>query len=121
MDHICMTIPVTAGKSAAARAFMRELDGARRGEYDASERRIGITKEVWFLSASAAGDQLVGYMEATDFGRALSAFVGSRDPFDMWFKEQMHAVTGVDLNNPPADMAPAELLSTYIAQAAAPV
>ncbi len=32
----------------------------------------------------------------------------------------MLAVTGLDLNNPPADMAPAELLSHYEA-AAAPV
>jgi hypothetical protein len=38
-------------------------------------------------------------------------FVGSRDPFDVWFKEQMLAAAGVDLNNPPADIKPAELLS----------
>jgi hypothetical protein len=121
MDHICMVIPVTSGKSAAARAFLQQLDGAKRSDYDASERRIGITKEVWFLAAGAAGDQLVGYMESADFGRALTSFVGSRDPFDLWFKEQMHAVTGVDLNNPPATLAPAELLSAYAAGATAPV
>ena len=119
MDHICLAMPVTAGKSAAARAFMQQLDGARRAEYDASERRLGITKEVWFLAAAPAGDQLVGYMESADFGRALTLFVGSRDPFDMWFKEQMLAVTGVDLNNPPTNMAPAEMLSAYTAGAGA--
>jgi hypothetical protein len=118
MDHICLAIPVSAGKSAAARTFMQQLDGARRGEYDASERRIGITKEVWFLATTPAGDQLIGYMESADFGRALTAFVASRDPFDMWFKEQMRSVTGVDLNNPPANMAPAEVLSTYVARGA---
>jgi hypothetical protein len=31
----------------------------------------------------------------------------------MWFKAQMQSVTGVDLNNPPADLAPAEMLSHY--------
>jgi hypothetical protein len=113
MDHICLAIPVTAGKSSAARTFMQQLDGDRRAEYDASERRLGITKEVWFLAPAPAGDQLIGYMESADFGRALTLFVGSRDPFDLWFKEQMRVVTGVDLNNPPANMAPAELLSTY--------
>ena len=55
----------------------------------------------------------VGYMESADFGRAFPAFVGSRDPFDMWFKERMLAVTGFDLNNPPANMQPPELLSHY--------
>jgi hypothetical protein len=52
-------------------------------------------------------------MESADFGRALQMFVASRDPFDMWFKAQMLSVTGLDLNNPPADMQPAELLSHY--------
>jgi hypothetical protein len=118
MDHICFALPVLAGKSAAARTFMQQLDGARRHEYDASERRIGITKELWYLAKLPSGDHLVGYMESQNFGHALTSFVGSREPFDVWFKEQMLAVTGVDLNNPPADMAPAELLSHYESEAA---
>jgi hypothetical protein len=115
MDHVCIAVPVLAGKSAAARAFMQQLDGARRAEYDASERRIGITKEVWFLAPLPSGDHLIGYMESADFSRALPMFVGSRDPFDLWFKDQMLAATGLDLNNPPANMQPAELLSNYAA------
>ena len=115
MDHICLAIPVLGGQSSAARTFMRQLDGARRAEYDASERRIGITKEVWFLAPLAAGDHLVGYMESADFSRALPLFVGSRDPFDLWFKAELAAVTGIDLNHPPPTMAPAELLSNYAA------
>ena len=115
MDHICLAVPVLGGKAAAAREFMKQLDGARRTEYDSSERRIGITKEVWFLAQVPSGEQLIGYMESADFSRALPMFVGSRDPFDMWFKEQMLAVTGLDLNNPPAGMQPAELLSNYSA------
>ena len=54
-----------------------------------------------------------------DFGSALQSFVASRDEFDLWFKAQMLAVTGVDLNNPPEGLAPAELLSHYEAAAAA--
>jgi hypothetical protein len=92
---------------------MQQLDGSRRAEFDASERRIGITKELWYLAKLAAGDHLIAYMESADFGRALQMFVASRDPFDMWFKAQMLSVTGLDLNNPPADMQPAELLSHY--------
>jgi hypothetical protein len=113
MDHICLALPVVAGKTADARAFIRQLDGSRRAEYDASERRIGITRELWYLATLPSGDQLIGYMESADFGRALSMFVASRDPFDMWFKANMLTVTGLDLNNPPADMQPAELLSHY--------
>jgi len=113
MDHVCLALPILPDKSADARAFMRQLDGERRAEFDQSERRIGIAKELWYLARLPSGDHLIGYMEALDFGRALQAFVTSRDAFDMWFKAEMLAVTGVDLNNPPADMQPPELLSHY--------
>ena len=121
MDHICLALPVLPGKTAAARAFLQQLDGPRHTDFDRSERRIGITKELWFLAPLPSGEQLIVYMESPDFGRALQMFVGSRDPFDVWFKEQMLAATGVDLNNPPADMKPAELLSRYQAASATAV
>ena len=113
MDHICLAMPVLPGKTAEARTFMQQLDGSRRAEFDASERRIGIAKELWYLAKLPSGDHLIGYMESKDFGRALASFVGSRESCDLWFKAQMQAVTGGDLNKPPADMAPAELLSHY--------
>jgi hypothetical protein len=118
MDHICLALPVLPGKTDEARAFFRQLDGSRRAEFDASERRIGITRELWYVAKLPSGDQLIAYMESNNFGSALQAFVGSRDPFDMWFKAQMQNVTGVDMNNPPADLAPAELVSHYDVAAA---
>jgi hypothetical protein len=113
MDHVCIAIPLLAGKSGAARAFFKQLDEDKRAEFDASERRIGITKEIWYLAHLPGGDHAIAYMESGDFNRALQGFVTSRDSFDMWFKAQMLALTGLDLNNPPADMAPAEMLSHY--------
>jgi hypothetical protein len=118
MDHICLAFPVLPGKTAAARAFMQQLDGSRAAEFDASERRIGITKELWFLALGPGGDQLIAYMESENFGRAVQLFSASRDPFDVWFKDEMRAATGVDLNNMPADFRPPELLSHYEARAA---
>jgi hypothetical protein len=113
MDHICLALPVQPGKSAQARGFMQQLDGPRKADYDRSERRIGITKEMWYLAKLPSGDHLIGYMESADFNRALQLFVGSRDEFDMWFKAEMLAVTGFDLNNPPANFQPPELLARY--------
>jgi hypothetical protein len=101
MDHIGFALPIAPGKTEAARAFQRALDGERKAEYAASERAIGITKELWFLQETPNGDLLVAYMESEDFGRALGLFAASREPFDVWFKEQLAAVTGVDLNHPP--------------------
>ena len=113
MNQICLVIPVMPGKSDDARDFMRELEQERK-DYDQSERRIGITKEVWYLARAPGGDQLVGYMETSDFGKALSLFSASRDEFDMWFKRRLADSTGLDLNNPPPMQLP-ELLSSYSA------
>lgn len=113
MDHICVVFPILPGKTEDARAFQRELDTARKADYDRSERRIGITKEYWFVAAAPAGDLLVAYMESADFTRALQAFVASQDEFDRWFKRCVAEVTGIDMNDLPPDVALPELVSSY--------
>ena len=113
MDHICLALPILAGKSDAARQFQKELDTARKAEYAKSEERIGITKELWYVASLPSGDHYVAYMESEDFNKALGLFVASKDDFDLWFKQCLADVTGVDLNNPPAGMALPELMSFY--------
>jgi hypothetical protein len=115
MDQVCLVLPVKAGRSGSARDFMRELETQRKADYAASERRIGIDKEAWYLASTPAGDQLVAYMETPDFAAALAAFSSSRDPFDLWFKKRLDESTGLDLNHPPAGMTLPELLSSYVA------
>jgi hypothetical protein len=95
---------------------MGELKGPRRDAYAESEQRIGIEKELWFISDLGDQEILVAYMESGDFGRAFEQFVASRDSFDMWFKEQLANATGLDLNNPPELQLP-ELVSHYEATA----
>ncbi len=114
MDQICLVLPILQGKTEAARDFMRELEGARKAEFDQSERRIGIVKEVWYLATLPSSDHFVAYMESPDFNNALSMFSQSRDEFDLWFKQRLADATGVDLNNPPPMQLP-ELLSNYAA------
>ena len=114
MDQICLVVPVLPGRSDDARDFMRELEQSRKADYDRSERRIGIEKEVWYLASAPGGDVLVAYMESPDFQRALGMFVESQDDFDLWFKRRLAEATGLDLNDPPEVSLP-ELLSAYSA------
>ncbi len=117
MDQVCVVLPVLPGKTDDAREFMRELEEERKSEYDRSERRIAITKEVWFLAGLNGQDLLVAYMESDDFANALKLFSESQDEFDLWFKRRMADATGLDLNNPPPDMEFPRVLSTYSAGA----
>ena len=108
-----MVLPVKQGKSDAARLFMHELETERKGDYAVPERRIGIDKEALYMASTPAGDQLVAYMETPDFGHALATFSPSWDAFDLWFKERLDELTGLDLSHPPAGTTLPELLPSY--------
>ncbi len=50
---------------------------------------------------------------------ATDTFISSREPFDLWFKEQLLALTGVDLNaGPPPNEMFAETVLEYEAKGA---
>ena len=101
MDQIGFALPVMPGQTGAARDFFQELEGTRKQAYAASEQRIGVTREFWYLQQTPQGDLLVAYIESPDAASALQRFAQSHDDFDQWFKRELAAVTGVDLNNPP--------------------
>jgi hypothetical protein len=110
---LLLSVPIKAGQSDIARAFAHECVGPRLADYDASERRINITTENWYLQRIGDVDHFTLYIEGPDLNASLGAFIASRDPFDMWFKEQFLGFTGVDLNAPPPDGVAAELLAEY--------
>lgn len=58
------------------------------------------------------GDLLVAYIESPNFVHALTTFAASREAFDLWFKQSLAGVTGVDLNTPPPGPL-SEQLSSY--------
>jgi len=101
MDQTLFALPILPGQTEAARAFLRELEGPRKGQYAISEGRLGLTKEVWAIQAGPQGDLYVVYFAGTDIGRAFQLFAASADEFDRWFKDQVRATTGADLNTPP--------------------
>lgn len=112
MDHSGFALPILPGKVAAARAFLAELDGPRKGEYIRSERARGIVKELWFVQDTPAGDIFVAYLESPDISQTPDQFAASREAFDVWFKRQLAHVTGVDLNVSPSGP-PSRLVSHY--------
>jgi len=112
MDQALVALPILAGQADAARAFLRELAGGRQAAYAASERRLGVTKEVWALQPAPQGDLYVVYVAGQDIGRIFREFAASQDEFDHWFKQQVQATTGIDLNAPPAGPR-SEILADY--------
>jgi hypothetical protein len=112
MDCTCFALPLLTGKTEAARAFLRDLEGEQKAAYATSEQRLGITKEVWALQALPGGAAFVVYIEAPDVGEAFRRFAASQDGFDRWFKDHVRETTGADLNVPPTGPM-SDVLSVY--------
>lgn len=111
MAAFCGVFPILQGKSQAARDFAKALMGPRAREFDASEKRLGATKETWFLQKVPQGDMWLVYFEAADIGKVFEDFAHSQDPFDRWSKDQVKAITGVDLNQPAPGPTPEQMLT----------
>jgi hypothetical protein len=105
-----LALPVLPGKEAQARQFGLSIK-QKKNDFEKSEKRLRIKKEAWFLQQSPQGSMLIVYIEANDVGKVFTDFAQSRDPFDVWFKDEAKAISGVDLNQPAGP--PPELLLSY--------
>jgi hypothetical protein len=101
MDQALFALPILPGKTAAARAFLQELGGPRQQDLAACGDSVGLVKELWAIQQTPQGDFLVAYMVGDDLAHAFKEFAASRSEFDVWFKQQVQATTGADLNTPP--------------------
>ena len=97
MSGITLTFPIVAGKVESWRRFCQEMSGSRRQVYEASRRRLGITRERLSLVATAFGSAAVTTLEAHDMGLALNQIIASDFPFDRWYREQVQNLHGVNL------------------------
>jgi len=97
MSGIVLTFPILAGKVEAWRRFCQELAGSRRIPYEASRRRLGITRERLALVETTFGATAVTTLEAPDVAQALGQIITSGLPFDIWYREQLQELHGINL------------------------
>lgn len=91
-------VPLLPGKTEAARAFATALNGPRRGELD--QAQTSVTNESWFLQETPHGDFLIVYYVSPDPAKVHEALAVSEEPFDVWFREQVLDLTGIDISQP---------------------
>ncbi|MCC2626398.1 MAG: hypothetical protein K0S14_48 [Thermomicrobiales bacterium] len=97
-DAAAFAIPRLPGKTDIDRREMRSCwQGDRRAAYEASRKRLGITREAVWIQQLPSGDIAIVHLEADDLNRALTGITTSEDPFDRWLREHSLEVHGVDL------------------------
>jgi hypothetical protein len=89
MDWICWVVPVKTGQTDTARRYCEALETTRRADYEASERELGIEREVFFLWHGPDGaDYIVLYMDGDDMTNALDLWEEHTGEFETWGKGQ---------------------------------
>jgi len=101
MATLASAFPVLPGKEEALRQFTEQMAGPRRSEYQASRRRLGITIERSYLQHTPQGSIVIVYTEAAHPEQLLERIAASQEPFDLWFKQQLQNIHGVDFTQPP--------------------
>jgi hypothetical protein len=100
--------PVLPGKGDDARKFAQETL-ARRDEFTASQNKSGVTKEEWSLQETPMGALVVVRFESPDIDKSFARLAESTDDFDVWFRERVKDVSGVDLGA-PSEAPPPEII-----------
>ena len=97
MSNIVLTFPILPGKAEAWRRFCQELAGSRKKRYEESRKRLGITRERLALIETAFGAKSITTLESLDIDRALGQIIVSNDSFDIWYRERLHELHGINL------------------------
>ena len=104
MASFAMALPILPGQAEGIRRMREEALGPRRSEYEESRGRMGVTKEKAWVQPMPMGEVVLVYWEVEDPQRALRQMAESQDQFDVWFRQFIQDVHGVDIarEQPPS-------------------
>jgi len=97
MESLAFAFPLRAGKTEEWRAWIREIVGPRRREYEAFSRKLGLKTQRAYLQHTPQGDQAIIYMEGNDLRRTFHELQMSQDPFAVRLRQRTQDLFGVDL------------------------
>ncbi len=97
MSGIVLTFPILPSKVEAWRRFCQELSGFRRKPYESSRKRLGITCERMAIVETPYGSTAVTTLEAPNIDQALGQIVASNLSFDVWYRERLQKLHGINL------------------------
>jgi|HubBroStandDraft_1064217.scaffolds.fasta_scaffold00796_1 hypothetical protein len=111
MPLFAFVAPIEPNKTEEFRAFIGELNGSRKEEYESSRKNAGFRQEAMFLQKTTKGDMVVLVQDAESETAALTALRGMTDSFHHWYFQQLKDINGIDIAGPP--MPQNELLLDY--------
>ena len=87
----------------------RTVNGSKKKEFNDSRKRLNIDRESWFFESSIRGDSWIFHVEGRDASKSFADWIVSKDSFDIWFKEQVGMITGIELSIPLPSSPPRQM------------
>ena len=109
MASLAFVFPLRPGKTEEWRAWIMEIQGPRRSEYEAFSRQLGLGAQRAYLQRTPQGDQAIIYLEGDDLQRTFQHLRTAQDPFAVWFQQRTKDLFGIDLTQTSP-----ESLSQYV-------
>ena len=87
--------PILPKRTDEAKRIVQKLKGPRKQDHEESRRNLGITKERMWIQHMPDQDLAIMYHEAENLDPVLQGLVESKDPLDLWIRDQL-TVQGLD-------------------------
>ncbi len=100
-EEFAFALPIAAGRVDDVKRFCEEMaTGARAEGWDESRRRMNARKvKVWIQHIGGSNRAvLIAYWQVEDTQRVVRELAESQEPFDVWFREGVLELHGVDLS-----------------------
>jgi len=95
---ICFALPLEPDATDTDRVEMLACWGGDRAtDHAASRTRHGITREATWIQSTPSGGLAIVLLESDDLAASLFGVATSEEAFDVWFRDHVRAVHGVDL------------------------
>ena len=104
--------PIVEGKLDAWKQWTQDLNGPRKEEITDFNRRYGLTRHAAWLAQTPAGPMVAALHEGPGADQLMPKLAASQIEFDVWFRDKIKEVHGMDVTQPPPGPMPELLLDS---------
>jgi len=95
-------VPIKPGKEESWKAWVAELTGARKADFDALNERMGLTTHAAWLQTNPDDSQLaVVVLDGPGASEFLGKLATSDHELDAWFRSSVEDIHPMDFSAPP--------------------
>lgn len=97
-----LAVPIVPGKKDSWEAWIAELNGSRKAEFDDMNQRYGLTAHrAWLQQTPDGGYMVIAVHDGPGSDEFLGKLASSDNEFDTWFRNNIASAHGMDFSAPP--------------------